>query len=135
MTVIHESDFIKIQYFEDKALFEFTFSDLSDMSGDVFKKELDKQAELAESYNPLRFLFHSKNFNFSITPDIQKWTDEHIFPRYVKAGVKKFAYIFSSDFISQLSIEQVMEEQKAQEGFQTRYFDSEDKAREWLMAD
>ena len=135
MEVIHESSFIKIQHFADKSLFEFIFSDLSDMSGDIFKGELETQAELAEKYHPSRFLFHSQNFNFSITPDLQQWIDERIFPRYVNAGVKKFAYIFSSDFIAQLSIEQAMEEQKAQEGFQTRYFDSEVKAREWLMAD
>ena len=78
-------------------------------------------------------MFHSKNFEFTISPEIQKWIDEKIFPRYIKAGVKKFAYIMSSDMVAQLSIEQTMEEQQASQGFQTNYFDNEADARKWLL--
>ncbi len=133
MEKIHESEFINIFYDKEKSFFEFKFNDLSEMEDDTFKKELETQAELTEKYNPERFLFHSKNFNFAITPEVQEWTDKNIFPRYINAGVKKFAYIFSSDMISQLSIEQVMDENEASKGFQTKYFDNEKEAKEWLF--
>jgi len=37
-----------------------------------------------------------------------------------------------SDFVAQLSIEQVMDENKGQE-FQTKFFDDVDKAKAWIL--
>lgn len=133
METIHNSQFIKIDYDSQKSLFIFHFSNMGDMTNSQFEKELEIQAKLSETYNPKGFLFHSKNFEFTISPEIQKWIDEKIFPRYIKAGVKKFAYIMSSDMVAQLSIEQTMEEQQASQGFQTNYFDNEADARKWLL--
>jgi len=132
MKEIHHSEFIKISFNEGQSLFNFEFYDLEDWTEEEFQEELETQAKLAETYHPKYFLFHSQEFNFTITPTMQEWIDQTIFPRYVKAGVRKFAYIFSSDMISQLSIEQVMEEEVGSQSFKTMYFSNPDEARKWL---
>lgn len=133
METIHNSKHILIEYDEANALFIFKFTDLAAISEGDFKQELETQASLSEKYHPMRFLFHSKNFDYAISPDFQQWIDDNIFPRYIAAGVKKFAYIMSADMISQLSIEQTMEEKKAA-AFETRFFENEEEAMEWLLS-
>jgi len=132
MKKIHHSEFIEIEFDEEQSLFDFKFYDLEEWSDEEFKEELEIQAKLSETYHPKYFLFHSQEFNFTITPTMQEWIDQTIFPRYVKAGVKKFAYIFSSDTIAQLSIEQAMEEEIGSQAFKTMYFSHADEAKKWL---
>jgi len=132
MKEIHHSEFIKIEFDEEQSLFDFEFHDLQDWSDEEFKEELEIQAKLAEAYHPKYFLFHSQNFNYTITPILQEWVDQTIFPRFVKAGVQKFAYILSSDIIAQLSIEQAMEEEVGLQSFETMYFSHVKEAKKWL---
>ncbi len=71
------------------------------------------------------------NFRFTIVPDVQTWVDKEVFPRFLAVGLKRYALIMSTQIVSQISIEQTMEEGAGNE-FQTRYFDDEIEARKWL---
>ncbi len=90
-------------------------------------------AAQVEKYKPKRLIVDSQMFFFPITPDMQDWTNNTIFPRVLAAGLRKVAIILTPDIISQMALEQTMEENVALQ-FQIRYFDKESASRDWLMA-
>jgi len=87
--------------------------------------------EQIQKYLPQRMLINLTSFTFLIDPQLQAWNAAHIIP-YIRAqGLKKAAFVMSSDFIAQLSVEQANEEGATQSNI-TQYFDSETTALEWL---
>jgi hypothetical protein len=129
---VYESLYQVIFFDEDKKLLHKEwYIDTDTMPQDTFKIEVEKIAEIAEKYKPIRFHDDTTNFYFPISPKVQTWVNETIFPRFIKAGVMKYALIVSQELIAQLSIEQTMEESNAHK-FQVKYFDDPEKAYEWL---
>lgn len=84
-----------------------------------------------EKYRPSKLLVHSEYLNFPITPDLQEWIANNIFPRAATAGLKKIAFVRPSDLFAQVSVEQLMEEDKVQH-FTTRFFPNAREARKWI---
>lgn len=83
-----------------------------------------------EHYKPIGFIGDTRQFLFIIAPELQEWygtSISSIFGKYTK----KIAMIMSQDFISQLSVEQTIEEDN-QSGFVTKYVSSETEALIWL---
>jgi hypothetical protein len=76
------------------------------------------------------FLIDSREFAFSVSPELQSWVAEHIISRAIALGLKKLAFMVSKEFIAQLSIEQTIEE-GGDIPFQTQYFDELSKAKDW----
>jgi hypothetical protein len=69
---------------------------------------------------------------FALTPETQEWADG-LFPRILNAGVKKIAFIISSDVFAQISVEQLMEEKNVKTAnFEIHYFDNEKDALKWF---
>ena len=128
----YESLFQTIFFYEDKGLLQKTWHITTEhMPDSIFKAEVEKIAEITEKYKPTKFHDNTTNFYFPIAPKIQTWVNEQIFPRFIAAGVKKYAIIVSKEVIAQLSIEQTMDESNAHQ-FQVRYFDDIEKAHQWL---
>jgi hypothetical protein len=101
------------------------------MSEEEYKKEQLLMLEQIQKYLPQRMLINLTSFTFLIDPQLQAWNAAHIIP-YIRAqGLKKAAFVMSSDFIAQLSVEQANEEGATQSNI-TQYFDSETTALEWL---
>lgn len=105
----------------------------ADMSEETFKSEVEKIAQLAEQYHIEKFHDDTTNFYFVIMPRLQTWVNEQIFPRFINAGLRKYAIVVSEEMIAQLSIEQTMEEDNTN-NFQVCYFDSAEKAKKWLLS-
>lgn len=116
---------------EQKLLQKEWFTATESMKDQTFQKEVEKIAEIAEMYKVERFHDNTTNFLYPISPDLQTWVNEQIFPRFIAAGLRKYAIIVSKEMITQLSIEQTMEENNAS-SFQVRYFDDVTKASTWL---
>jgi len=130
---IYKSDFQEIEYFEsEKMLRKAWYTTSENMEDEKFKIEVIKIAEKIEEVKPIRMCDVTTNFLYTISPDLQTWVDTDVFPRFIAAGLKRYAIIMSTEFVSQLSIEQTMEEGVGNQ-FQVQYFDSEDKAKEWLL--
>jgi hypothetical protein len=132
---VYESNYLTLVVNEQTQLLKVLWAPATeDMQDDEFRKELENYAEVAEKYQPTKSLVDTQNFLFTVVPDTQKWVNENIHQRSLRAGMKKFAYLLSKDTFSQISIEQTMEEGNAQEVFETRYFADETEALTWLMA-
>ncbi len=102
------------------------------MTQDDYKRELVKMAELIETHKISRQLINTLHFQYTIDIDLQQWTDEYITKRTKEAGIKKAAFIIAEEIFSQMSIEQAMEGEEGK-ALDTRYFTSEEEAREWLI--
>jgi hypothetical protein len=97
-----------------------------------YKTCVQKYAEaIAQLKSPL-FLVDTREFLFTIPPKIQEWINEEIFPKNIEDGLRRMAILTSSDFLSQLSVEQTMHENPSL-GFASHFFDSEEKALSWLL--
>lgn len=84
-------------------------------------------------YSPVAILSDNRDFQFSITPDLQEWTNQEIFPVLLGKGVRRFALLVSPNLFSQISVEQLMEENVAL-NFTKRYFERREEALIWLLA-
>lgn len=128
---LYNDRFQHISFMEEVGLLQKSWTTESDqMNEDTFQSEVTTIAEMIELQKPVGVCDDTTNFLYAITPELQTWVSEAIFPRFIAAGVKKYAIIVSSEMIAQLSVEQTMEEGNA--AFQVAYFDHVEKAMEWL---
>ena len=81
---------------------------------------------------PKLFLCDTKNLFYTITLEMQVWTDENVTRFWDNTPLEKVAFIVSSEFIAQLSVEQLMDESTHKYKF--AYFDSEENATNWLFS-
>lgn len=75
-------------------------------------------------------LLDNRHFKFVMSPELQDWQEEKITPNLTSNGkYPKTAIVQSSDFISQVFIEQTMQDTTGQ----VKYFDDIQEARSWLL--
>ncbi|WP_375562805.1 STAS/SEC14 domain-containing protein [Bernardetia sp. OM2101] len=129
----YKSDYQTINFDESKSLLSKSWTPKSeDLETDTFHNEINKVVECAEKNNVKYILDDTRDFSFTITIELQSWVDNEVFPRFIAAGLKKYAIIVSKEFISQLSIEQTMEGEKGSQTFEVQYFDNTEEARNWI---
>ncbi len=132
MTKLYESNFVEITLNTTHQIITNTwFPSTEDMEDEDYKTDMLQFVELVQIYRPNYHLIKSVDFLYTITIEMQDWTNYTIFPKLAKAGIQKIAFLVSSEVIAQLSIEQVLEESNAT-AFQIRYFSSEKNAIAWL---
>lgn len=109
------------------------------MTSEDFRRTIVEVSTLQEGkiFSSLKLLLDNRDFLFGISPDDQEWHASYTEPK-LKAIVEditsiKTAYVVSRDFISQLSIEQTAEENVTMDVSDIKYFDSLEKARDWLL--
>jgi len=85
-----------------------------------------------QEHQPKRMLANTKDYKFTITPDLQEWSIIHIFEPMTAAGVQKLAMIVSSDLFPQVSLEQFVEEYQGKQ-LTTKYFEEVQDAYKWLI--
>lgn len=128
---LHKSKYVKITLEKDIALIIDKFlPETETMTTEEFKKEMEIFADLTEKHKPEKELVHLLEMNFVIDPEIQKWMNEKIFPRY--AGIiKRMAFLVPKEIFAQAAVEQTMEDEAGQK-FTQKYFKTEEEARQWL---
>lgn len=123
-------------YWHDKGeIIHFVFTvDSQNMLLDEYLNELKAFILIVEKYQPKGILADTRDFNFTIVPSTQEWINENILTLYAKVGVKKHAVLVSKHIFTSVSVEQTMEEEKSG-AFLNEYFEDEDDAKKWLLAD
>ncbi len=99
----------------------------------AYKFLVKKWTKVVQKHRPKEILIDARQHFMIIDPEIQTWFAKEILSEYEKSGVRKIAFVISQDFISQLSIEQVMKENQSFT-FQANYFADDDQALDWLTA-
>jgi len=122
-----------IYEFVNQKILKFLWKETSQyISEEDYKNHVTLWANTVEAKKPIGILVDTRKHFVTIDPDLQAWFVNVIFPKYVASSIKKFAFLESEDFISQLSIEQTMEED-TNLPFQTRYFSDEKTALTWIL--
>jgi hypothetical protein len=106
-------------------------STTAEMSGEGFKDTLMLHAGEGERYRPTRMLIDTSEFRHRPEPETLQWRDQHIVPRYNRAGVKKFAFIANAHWPDTVE----NGHQPAVEGqarFPTGWFQQRERAYQWL---
>jgi len=132
MEKVFENQFITIYYESDKLLLPHYWTDkTAEMSDEDFRENISTILKFIIQKGAKNLLSDSMKFYFPISPESQEWVNTSFFPAVIKEGLKKYAIMMTTDFLSQLSIEQTIEEEAGQL-LPVKYFDDEQKAREWI---
>ena len=99
-----------------------------------FKNHVMDFASFVQKYQIENIFVDTTFCYFVIGTHIQKWHDEVIIPKYLDGGLKKMAFLAAEDLYSQVSHEQTFEEEKSL-ALQVNFFDQEQKAKQWLLAE
>ena len=102
------------------------------MSNDAYRAEFAYYEKGIVKYKPSNIIILSTEAKYVIPIETQDWIVATVTPLYEEHKVKKVAVIMSSDFITQLSFEQVVEEIEEEENTKILFFDDEEKATNWL---
>ncbi len=104
----------------------------AEMSAEEYKNEHVELLKFMLEQKTQKVLGNIKDLGFVVSPEVQGWMNEHIFVPAMEGGFSKLAVVMSTEFLAQLSIEQVMEEEVGQQ-IMTKYFDEIEQAREWIV--
>jgi len=81
----------------------------------------------AERVKPRCLFIDATEFRHRFGPDVMRWRDDHIIPRYGGAGVRKFAFQIPAGFPKAGT-----EEREGSAIFPTRWFVDRQAALDWL---
>ncbi|WP_020530000.1 hypothetical protein [Flexithrix dorotheae] len=126
--VLYQSKYLRIT--KNKDIIEYHWTEETvNFTEKEYKSEHMVIGDISEKYNIEKHLVDTLKFRFIITPEYQNWINDNLFPRLVKSGTKKLAFVVPEYIFPQVSIEQTMEQEAA---FQTQYFDNLEAGRKWL---
>jgi len=130
--IVLETKFVDI-YFnkENKQMSNRWKKTTSDMTAEDFKNIVLQMASMVKEHKPKYIFADSSTYDFTITPDLQKWAGINYFAPAIQSGLVKLAFLVPSDFFTEISIQQMIEEKEAL-GISTRYFENEEEAVIWL---
>jgi len=132
---LFKNQFVQILFDNSTSLITCDWNkNTKDASCNDFKAWNKALTQNAYEHKPIGLFANTKHYKFTITPKLQEWATQNVFARLAEAGVKKIAIIVSSNWISQLSLEQFTDEYE--EGkLINKYFENEEKAVAWLLSD
>ena len=103
------------------------------MNANNFKEEMLKFPELINKYSAKYLLAVLNDLRFPIEPELQIWVVKNIAPKYVEAKLKKQAIVVPSDFITELSMEQIVDDVDAgMYEYKPAFFKDIESAKAWL---
>ncbi len=130
---IYKSDYLQLVYVKDDELIEMIwFSESTHMSDEDYKKECLAYLDAVTKFRPSKAIPDMREMQFPITLELQEWTNQTIFPVLLESGVSNVGIVMSAEIISQLAVEQTMEEVEGIK-FTTRYFDDKEEAKSWIL--
>ncbi len=131
---VYKSEYLHLAFFAEYALIEMTWLPSTEkMTEQEYKQEFLNYLDIILKLRPKKIIPDTRNMFFAIAPELQEWTNQTIFPPSLEMGLNKAAFVISQEMISQLSIEQTMQEQEGVK-FVTRYFGSKEEAKEWILS-
>ncbi|TAF33429.1 MAG: hypothetical protein EAZ57_05695 [Cytophagales bacterium] len=131
MQKLYENPYITISWSENDGLVEACWTPQTEtMTDEMFKVSISEIWKAVKTYKPHGFLGDTQFFHYLINPEVQEWYGHNIKGTF-GTHTRYLAMIMSSTFISQLSIEQTIEEDTSANTI-THYFDNLEEARLWL---
>ena len=132
LTKIYSSELQEIYVDENKSLLKNIWL-TTNISFDDMKKEMANAMDKFNEYNP-KYMLTDNSLGQIVAPKVQEWVINFLFPTVVEKGVLKYAIILSDEIFSEVSVEQMFDEEKdiPNDEFQQLFFKEENQAIEWL---
>lgn len=131
---VYESNFMYVEFFKDSQLIEITWLPSTETMGvEEYKKEFTNFLTIILDVKPQKVISDNQNLYLTMSIELQEWMNQTIFPSFLEVGLNKVAMLNSFEMVSQISVEQVMEEEEGMK-FTTKYFDNKEKAKEWILS-
>lgn len=102
------------------------------METDEWKEAIEAIAKFTLQKRNELYLSNDKDLKYIFEVDNQVWMAETLGKSFITAGIKKFAIVRPTEMISDLAAEQTVEE-AGKTPFETRFFDNEEDAMQWLF--
>ncbi len=132
-----ESDTLKIFYGRDISLLFTYWITFPAYNAANFTNDVENYISQIEKYKPKLILLNHLKFYYVVSLDEQKQSYQALQKAKENAGTLKVATVQSKNAIAKLSIEQIQDEQLTQNdkgNWQTGYFETEERALEWLKS-
>ena len=102
------------------------------MNEEDYKENMLLYRDEVENCKIEKALIDTRQINFTVTVNLQKWVDSEI-AKFTTKYIKYIAFVMPENLVQQISIEQTMDEKEGRK-VTTRYFDYIQKAEDWLHA-
>ncbi len=130
---IYESTTLNIELIAQEAVLFYQWTaESQDLSQTEFVKEAQIIHDEIVKHNIKYILADDRNFLFPIVPALQELIAKQLLSTLNIIGVKKFAHVVSPDIITQLSVEQLFEENQSAT-YKDQYFNIVEDALIWLQ--
>ncbi len=130
-TSIFKSDYIEIFLSSNKDILFAQWLNKSLLHED-FKKSVEMVAKLLADNGRTAMLVDAQGFKYVASTEVLAWHDTQIVPKYIKAGLKKIAFIQPASFFTELSTKKIFEQEKASNEMKQAFFKTEKEAIDWL---
>ena len=129
--IIHDTDFISIDYIESKNLLLSKWK-RANMTGAEFQKELLQCRDWCCGLRAKRTVLNQENFNFVIPDEMYPWIEKEINVPGYKTGVEDFVFVVAKDSQAQLSVMQSFD--KVDSIYAPKFFLDHDQAFDWITS-
>lgn len=130
--LVYRSPIWAIYWHPQARCLQFVFTEQTRFMGnDEYIRELITYIDLVKKYEPQSIYADTREFYFTIVPEVQKFTNNNILSLYEKVGLRKHAVLVSKDIFTAVSVEMTMEE-RPDAAYQNRYFDNPEELEKWL---
>lgn len=132
MKNIYQSPTWIIYWHNEAKCLHFIFQEYTKLlQEEEYREELVKFIELVKEHQPKSIYADTREFYFTIAPELQEFINENILAVYSEIGVEKHAILVSKDIFSAVSVEQTMEEDE-KPSYENCFFDDEQEVSKWL---
>lgn len=132
MLTLIENEFVVLHFNAHSSMLQEDWKSTSDyMTDEEFMQYQEQKLKVSQEIKPQLLLADNTEFLMTVAPELQVWTNKHILIPQIKLGLERVAMIRSTDLFSQISLEQMMAEERSQ-ALAVEYFNSLQEAQNWL---
>lgn len=132
----YEDNFVFLEDDLELSLIQYCYKESASseyMNDQDYKTSMQAYGERVQMHKHTLLLVDMQNSQFAISPELQEWTAKEIAP--MTMSLRRLAFVMSPDIFSQVSLEQMMEEDGIAESYKPHYFDNIEEAKKWLFSE
>ncbi len=132
-SLIYEGDYCRMWQYPQDCMIEVRFKPESTHMQDVeFRDTMQNLVDKCRETQSRAILINNEHYYHTISPGLQSWMHQEIYPRLAEMGVKRQAVLQGEDMFARVSMEQTVEDNPVTNTL-FQLFESEKEALEWLL--
>ncbi len=121
-------DYVNIYYDEKKRLIEYRWKkNTENMDAQEYKNTVENIIKIVKTFEPKYIIGVLSDQKFTLSEDLMEWVNKNALERILEAGVEKYAFINSQNFIIKNLYSSFIAKHE-----RIKIFDDRDKAIEWF---